>query len=201
MDGEVIYGDMTAKEAEKFPGQIVFNAEDDIHYPVLTVKETLDFALKMKTPRTRPNGVSRKQFEEDYLSLLMKTFGIEHTADTLVGNEFVRGVSGGERKRVSIAEVLVNRASVVCWDNSSRGLDASTALEYTRSIRTITDVIGTTSFVSLYQAGNQIFEQFDKVLVIASGHCIYWGSREGARPYFEEMGFVSRSPFYSCCSY
>ena len=89
---------MTSKEAAKYPGQIIFNAEDDIHYPSLTVKQTLDFALKMKTPRTRPEGVSRKQFEEGYLELLMKTFGIAHTADTLVGNEFTRGVSGGERK-------------------------------------------------------------------------------------------------------
>lgn len=141
----------------------MFNAEDDIHYPQLTVQETLDFALKMKTPRTRLEGVSREQFKDQFLNNLLKTFAIEHTRDTLVGNEFVRGVSGGERKRVSIAEVLVNRASVALWDSPSRGLDASTALEYTRSIRTITDVMGSTTFVSLYQAGNQVYDLFDKV--------------------------------------
>ena len=126
----------------------------------------------------------------DFLDTLLKTFGIEHAKDTVVGNEIVRGVSGGERKRVSIAEVLVNRASVVAWDNSSRGLDASTALEYARSIRTMTDVLGSTSFISLYQAGNQIYDLFDKVLVIAAGECIYWGPRSEARGYFEGLGFI-----------
>lgn len=122
---------------------------------VLTVAQTLEFALKMKTPSIRPDGQSRKEFEAEYLETLLKTFGIEHARDTVVGNENVRGVSGGERKRVSIAEVLVNRASVVSWDNSSRGLDASTALEYTRSIRTVTDVLGSTTFVSLCESSTR----------------------------------------------
>lgn len=158
---------------------------------MLSVAQTLNFALRMKTPTSgaRPSNESREDFENNYGGTLLKTFGIDHTRDTLVGNEFVRGVSGGERKRVSIAEVLANRASVVGWDNSSRGLDASTALEYVRHVRTITNVSGAASFVSLYQAGNQIYELFDKVLVIAAGHCIYWGPRIMARPYFEEMGF------------
>lgn len=189
VDGDVRFGDMDSKAALQYPGQIIFNAEDDTHYPTLTVAETLKFALKMKTPANRPDGVSAKQYEEELLALLLKTFGIEHAANTLVGNEFVRGVSGGERKRVSIAEVLVNRASVVAWDNSSRGLDASTALEFARSIRTLTDVLGCTSFVSLYQAGNQIYELFDKILVLAAGYCIYWGPLKEARPYFENLGF------------
>lgn len=120
----------------------------------------------MKTPSSRPEGVSREDFEKAYLDTILKTLGISHTHDTLVGNEFVRGVSGGERKRVSIAEILVNRASVVAWDNASRGLDASTALEFVRSVRTMTDILGTTSFISLYQAGNQIYDLFDKVSLV-----------------------------------
>ena len=52
----------------------------------------------MKTPRTRLDGISRKRYETEYLDTLLKTFAIEHTSDTWVGNEFVRGVSGGERK-------------------------------------------------------------------------------------------------------
>jgi len=65
---------------------------------------------------------------------------IEHTSNTLVGNEFVRGVSGGERKRVSIAEAFCGQGCVFSWDNSTRGLDASTALDYAKSIRTLTDI-------------------------------------------------------------
>jgi hypothetical protein len=74
---------------------------------------------------------------------------IPHTKNTLVGDEFVRGVSGGERKRVSIAEMMATRARVQCWDNSTRGLDASTALDFVRSLRVMTDILGQTTFVSL----------------------------------------------------
>ena len=74
---------------------------------------------------------------------------ITHTENTLVGDSFVRGVSGGERKRVSIAEMMTTRARVQCWDNSSRGLDASTALDFVRSLRIMTDVLGQTTFTTL----------------------------------------------------
>ena len=75
---------------------------------------------------------------------------ISHTKNTLVGDEFVRGVSGGERKRVSIAEMMATRARVQCWDNSTRGLDASTALDFVRSLRVMTDVLGQTTFITLW---------------------------------------------------
>lgn len=81
---------------------------------------------------------------------LLKMLNISHTHQTLVGDEFVRGVSGGERKRVSIAEMMATRARVQCWDNSTRGLDASTALDFIKSLRIMTDVLGQTTFVSLY---------------------------------------------------
>jgi len=62
------------------------------------------------------------------MDTLLKMLSITHTKNTLVGNEFVRGVSGGERKRVSILEMMATRAHVVSYDNSTRGLDASTAV-------------------------------------------------------------------------
>ena len=67
---------------------------------------------------------------------------ISHTKSTLVDNEFVPGVSGGEWKRVSIAEMMATRARVQSWDNSTRGLDASTALGFVKALRIMTDVLG-----------------------------------------------------------
>jgi ATP-binding cassette subfamily G (WHITE) protein 2 (SNQ2) len=92
-------------------------------------------------------------------------------------------------KRVTLAEALVNRAPVYAFDQPTRGLDASTALEFTQAMRTITDYNKNTTFISVYQAGNQIYELFDKILVIAAGRCIYWGPMKEARGYFEDMGF------------
>jgi len=94
--------------------------------------------------------------------MLLKMFRIEHTRDTMVGNAFMRGVSGGERKRVSIAELLTSRCTVTCWDNSTKGLDASTALGFAQALRDMTDVYKNTTFVSLYQAGEGVYDLFDK---------------------------------------
>ena len=102
-----------------------------------------------------------------------------------MGNEYVRGVSGGERKRVSIAETLATKSTVVCWDNSTRGLDASTALDYANSLRVMTDISNRTTFVTLYQAGEGIYQLMDKVLVIEEGRMIYQGPARDAKAYFQ----------------
>lgn len=161
-------------------------------HPTLTVGQTLGFALDTKTPGKRPHGMSKRDFKEKVTTTLLKMFNIEHTRNTIVGNQYVRGVSGGERKRVSIAEQMVTSASVCSWDNSTRGLDASTALDYAKSLRVMTNIYKTTTFVSLYQASENIYKQFDKVLVIDDGHQVYFGPAKEARSYFEGLGFKEK---------
>ncbi len=96
--------------------------------------------MSVKTPGKLLDGVSPADFRKSVLDVLLKMLNISHTRKTMVGNEFVRGVSGGERKRVSIAEMFCARATVCAWDNSTRGLDASTALDYAKSLRILTDI-------------------------------------------------------------
>ncbi|KAF8469447.1 ABC-2 type transporter-domain-containing protein [Kalaharituber pfeilii] len=193
VDGEVLYGRFGADTfAKRFRGEAVYNQEDDIHHPTLTVGQTLGFALDTKTPAKRIPGMTTAEFKERVINLLLKMFNIEHTVNTVVGNPFVRGVSGGERKRVSIAEMMITKATVCCWDNSTRGLDASTALDYAKSLRIMTNIYKTTTFVSLYQASENIYEQFDKVLVIDSGREVYYGPTREARAYFEGLGFAPK---------
>ena len=111
----------------------------------------MDFALSTKTPGPggRLPGISRHEFNDQVKNMLLKMLNISHTAQTYVGDEFVRGVSGGERKRVSIAEMMATRARVLCFDNSTRGLDASTALDFIKAMRAMTDVLGQTTFATL----------------------------------------------------
>ncbi|KAI0031252.1 ABC-2 type transporter-domain-containing protein [Vararia minispora EC-137] len=194
VSGDVRYAGIDAREMAKFyKGEVVYNEEDDIHIATLTVAQTLSFALSTKTPgpKNRLPGVSRKAFQQEVLQMLLKMLNIPHTANTLVGDEFVRGVSGGERKRVSISEMMATRARVQCWDNSTRGLDASTALDFVKGLRVMTDVLGQTTFVSLYQAGEGIYDLFDKVMVLDHGRQVYFGSPSAARGYFETLGFRS----------
>ncbi|KAF9891259.1 hypothetical protein FE257_004823 [Aspergillus nanangensis] len=193
VDGEVLYGPFDAKTfAKRFRGEAVYNQEDDVHEPTLTVKQTLGFALDTKTPGKRPMGVSKPEFKERVINLLLKMFNIEHTANTVVGNQFIRGVSGGEKRRVSIAEMMVTSATVLAWDNSTRGLDASTALDFAKSLRIMTNIYRTTTFVSLYQASENIYKQFDKVLVIDGGRQVFFGPAAEARSYFESLGFKEK---------
>lgn len=107
VEGDVSYGGTDAKTMKKdFRGEVIYNPEDDLHYATLTVKRTLLFALKTRTPgkESRMEGESRADYMKEFLRVVTKLFWIEHTLNTKVGDEFVRGVSGGEKKRVSIAE-------------------------------------------------------------------------------------------------
>jgi ATP-binding cassette subfamily G (WHITE) protein 2 (SNQ2) len=184
VEGEVSYGGISAKKQKKqFRGEVNYNPEDDSHMANLNVWQTLSFALKNKTKKNEKGDIPV------ILDALLKIFGISHTKYTPVGDEYVRGVSGGERKRVSIAETLATKSTVVCWDNSTRGLDASTALDYAKSLRIMTDISNRTTFVTLYQAGEGIYEVMDKVIVIDQGHCIYQGPAREARQYFIDLGF------------
>lgn len=191
--GNVSFGSMTAEEAKSYRGQIIMNTEEDIFYPTLTVEDTINFAARNKVPHRLPPGTTRKQYTRDNKDFLLRQAGISHTAHTKVGDAFTRGVSGGERKRVSILECLTTRASVFCWDNSTRGLDASTALEWIKAMRVMTGVLGLSTIVTLYQAGNGIYEHFDKVLVLNEGKQIYYGPRENAVPFMEDLGFLRAS--------
>ena len=191
IQGDVHYGSMDHKEAAKFRGQIVMNTEEELFFPTLTVAQTMDFATRMKVPFHLPSDMEKPaDFQRESRDFLLRSMGISHTHDTKVGDEYVRGVSGGERKRVSIIETLASRGSVFCWDNSTRGLDASTALEYTKGVRAMTDIFGLSSIVTLYQAGNGIYDLFDKVLVIDEGKEIYYGPLKEAKPFMEGLGFV-----------
>lgn len=117
----------------------------------------MDFVTRLKNPHhVQSTAASAEDYEKGTKEFLLQSMGISHTAGTKVGNEFVRGVSGGERKRVSIIETMASRGSIFCWDNSTRGLDTSTALEYAKAIRAMTDTLGLSSIVTLYQAGNGI---------------------------------------------
>ncbi|ETN41231.1 uncharacterized protein HMPREF1541_03166 [Cyphellophora europaea CBS 101466] len=192
VEGDVSYGGTDAKRmAKDFRGEVIYNPEDDLHYATLTVKRTLRFALQTRTPgkESRLEDETRSDYVKEFLRVVTKLFWIEHTLGTKVGDEFIRGVSGGERKRVSIAEAMITRASVQGWDNSSRGLDASTALEYVQSIRALTNMANVSTAVSLYQAGESLYQLVDKVLLIDGGKCLFFGRAEDAKQYFLDLGF------------
>jgi ATP-binding cassette, subfamily G (WHITE), member 2, PDR len=142
----------------RFPGEVIYHAETEIHFPQLTAGETLLFAAHARAPPNRFPGVSREQYAVHMRDVAMAMFGLTHTITTRVGNEYIRGVSGGERKRISIAETALCGSPLQCWDNSTRGLDSSTALEFVRTLHASTRYTSSTAIVAIYQAGQAIYD-------------------------------------------
>ncbi|KAI9448645.1 ABC-2 type transporter-domain-containing protein [Russula earlei] len=190
VEGEVHYDSLTPEDISKhFRGDIIYCPEDDIHFPTLTVDETLRFAAKMRAPHNRFEGRTRDEYVTTTTDILVTIFGLRHTKNTPVGDSAIRGVSGGEKKRVSISEALTLRSAIAAWDNSTRGLDASTALEFVRALRIATDVSHPSTIVSIYQAGESLYEHFDKVCVLYEGRMAYFGRADQARQYFIDLGY------------
>lgn len=175
---------------QHFRGDFIYNAETDTHFPHLTVGQTLKFAALARTPSNRIKGVTREQYATHLRDVTMATFGLLHTMNTKVGDEYIRGVSGGERKRVSLAEAFLNGSALQCWDNSTRGLDSATALEFIKTLRNHAKISSVCCFVSLYQASQNAYDLFDKVTVLYEGRQIYFGPIGKAKQYFISMGFV-----------
>ncbi|KIK61032.1 hypothetical protein GYMLUDRAFT_166677 [Collybiopsis luxurians FD-317 M1] len=183
------YDSLSPQEIRKsLRGDVQYCPEDDVHFPSLTVEDTLRFAARTRAPQAR-TGETREEYITAMTEVLMTIFGLKHARKTPVGDAAIRGVSGGEKKRVSIAEALATRMRLGSWDNSTRGLDSSTALEFGRALRIATDIDRLSTIVSIYQASESLYELFDKVCVIYEGRMAYFGPADQAKQYFIDLGY------------
>ncbi|KAK0449820.1 pleiotropic drug resistance ABC transporter [Desarmillaria tabescens] len=191
VEGDVRYDSISPGELEKhYRGDVQYCPEGDTHFPTLTVEQTVSFAAKTRSPRAHMGlATSEDEYSELVTDVLCTVFGLRHARKTPIGNASIRGVSGGEKKRVSICEALAARSCIGLWDNSTRGLDSSTALEFVRALRIATDMMRLTTIVSIYQAGEPLYRLFDKVCVIYEGKMAYFGPACAARQYFIDLGY------------
>jgi ATP-binding cassette subfamily G (WHITE) protein 2 (SNQ2) len=120
VQGTVSYDSLTPEQvAHHFRGDIQYCPEDDVHFPTLTVEQTIMFAAKTRAPSVRLEGQNRRDYVEFITDVLTTIFGLRHAKDTPVGDAAIRGVSGGEKKRVSISEAMATRSVVNAWDKLS----------------------------------------------------------------------------------
>ncbi|CAG8940173.1 unnamed protein product [Penicillium salamii] len=189
VNGEVSYGAISAQEmTNELKSEVVYSSEDDVHFATLPVKHTLDFGLSLRKPANSP--MKDCQFSAELSTKLLGALGIDHTKDTIVGDSFIRGVSGGERRRVSLAEVMSVNSTLVSWDNPIRGLDSSSALEFLRLLKRMSRATGMTNVVTLYQASESMYREcFDRTIVMYDGRMIFSGKVGDAKRYFEDLGF------------
>ncbi|THU63614.1 hypothetical protein C4D60_Mb01t17680 [Musa balbisiana] len=120
---------------------------------------------------------------------LSQILGLEVCSDTMVGDEMLRGISGGQKKRVTTGEMLVGPARALFMDEISTGLDSSTTFQIVNSLRQSVHILGGTAAISLLQPAPETYELFDDIILLSDGQVVYQGPRENVLEFFESMGF------------
>ncbi|KAK9269029.1 hypothetical protein L1049_000797 [Liquidambar formosana] len=187
----------------------------DEHIAELTVRETLAFSARCQGVGTgydtlmellrrekelniKPDpdidilmkAAVLKGLKEDIVTnYILKLLGLEDCADAMVGNEMMRGISGGQKKRVTTGEILVGPANALFMDNISTGLDSSTTFQIIKSIRQSIHILNKTALISLLQPAPETYDLFDDIILISEGQILYQGPREYVLEFFESMGF------------
>ena len=124
---------------------------------------------------------------------IIAELGLERCKDTIIGGQFKRGVSGGERKRVSIGHELLVDPSLLFLDEPTSGLDSTTAL---RIIKTLQDLAkgGKTIVTTIHQPSSTVYHMFDKMILLSEGHLLYYGNAQKAMDYFASVQFSPPFP-------
>eukprot|EP01031_Cornospumella_fuschlensis_P034568 gene34568-41858_t len=202
LSGDVYYNGDNIKSHSKFIINKVadYIEQADMHEPTLTVEETLQFAWMCSTGGAHSyarakDAVSAGMLDQDNVGLSMvknnlAALGLKGCKDVYVGNAMIRGISGGQKRRVTVGEMLVCPRPVKMMDCISNGLDTSTAYDIVRAIRAENKILGTTCLISLLQPPPDVFNLFDEVIMLHEGHVIYHGSRENIMDYFASLGYV-----------
>ncbi|KAG6582857.1 ATP-binding Cassette (ABC) Superfamily [Phytophthora cinnamomi] len=206
MEGQVTYNGTPANDMQKHLPQFVsYVTQRDRHYSLLSVKETLEFAhactgggLSKRDEQHFINGTpeenmaaldaARAMFKH-YPDIVIQQLGLDNCQNTIVGDAMTRGVSGGERKRVTTGEMEFGNKFVMMMDEISTGLDSAATFDIITTQRSIAKKFRKTVVISLLQPSPEVFELFDDVVILNEGHVMYHGPRAEALGYFEGLGF------------
>ncbi|KAB2609616.1 ABC transporter G family member 26 [Pyrus ussuriensis x Pyrus communis] len=184
--GKVTYNDIQYNPALK--RRIGFVTQDDVLFPQLTVEETLVFAAFLRLPSTMT-----RQEKYARVEMIVKELGLERCRHTRVGGGFIKGISGGERKRTSIGyEVLVD-PSLLLLDEPTSGLDSTSANRLLLVLQGLAKG-GRTIITTIHQPSSRMFHTFDKLLLISEGYPVYYGMAGESLEYFSSLRFIPEIP-------
>ncbi|CAA6653938.1 unnamed protein product [Spirodela intermedia] len=214
VSGEVSYNGL--KLDEFVPAKTsAYISQYDLHIPEMTVRETLDYSARFQGVGSRAEimkEVSRREkqagiipdseidtymkaisveglersLQTDYI---LKIMGIDICADTMVGDSMTRGISGGQKKRLTTGEMIVGPTKALFMDEISTGLDSSTTFQIVKWLQQLAHITEATLLVSLLQPAPETYELFDDVILMAEGKIVYHGPRDHILEFFEECGF------------
>ncbi|KAK4836183.1 hypothetical protein QYF36_019619 [Acer negundo] len=172
-------------------------SQNDLHMADMTVRETLDFSSRCQGVGNRAEimmEVSRREKEagivpDPDIDTYMKILGLDICADTLVGDVMIRGISGGQKKRLTTGEMIVGPTKALFMDEITNGLDSSTAYQIVACVQQLVHITDSTSLVSLLQPAPETFDLFDDIILMAEGKIVYHGPRDNVLGFFEDCGF------------
>ncbi|KAI5004286.1 hypothetical protein ZWY2020_031529 [Hordeum vulgare] len=163
--------------------KIAYVTQEDIFFSQLTVRETLSLAAELQLPDTM--SPERK---EKYVDDLLFRLGLVNSADSIVGDAKVRGISGGEKKRLSLACELIASPSVIFADEPTTGLDAFQAEKVMETLRQLAED-GHTVICSIHQPRGSVYSKFDDIVLLSEGEVVYMGpAKEEPLKYFASLG-------------
>ena len=166
----------------KYNRNVAYVMQDDILFPNLTVKQTLKY-----TANLRLQHLSELE-RENIVEQLINDFNLIKVSDKRVGNQEIRGISGGERKRVNIANELLSYPKILFLDEPTSGLDTSTSNSIMSRLKQMTKT-GISIVVSIHHPSSEIYKMFDKLIFLSQGNTIFYGKRSRARQYFKTLGY------------
>ncbi|GAW82969.1 ATP-binding cassette sub-family G member 2 [Plasmodium gonderi] len=169
------------KHIKSYMGYVL---QDDYFFSRLTVYETIEFTAKLKL------DIRDKKKLSQLVHSVLDIMSLTHVKDTIVGDAFIRGISGGQRKRLSIANEILSNPPLLLMDEPTSGLDSSSALSLVECIQRIAKISNTTIISSLHQPSSQVFAKFDRLIAITNGYIIYHGKTANLNKYLKKVGFI-----------
>ncbi|TMW67517.1 hypothetical protein Poli38472_011137 [Pythium oligandrum] len=206
LEGEITYnGTQQHDIIKRMPQYVSYVTQRDHHFATLSVKETLEFAhtccggeLSERAERYFINGTpeenklgldAARAMYKHYPEVVIQQLGLENCQNTIVGNAMLRGVSGGERKRVTTGEMSFGNKFVNLMDEISTGLDSAATYDIIKTYRSLAKKLRKTVVIALLQPSPEVFALFDDVMILNQGRVMYHGPRNQALGYFEGLGF------------
>ncbi|KAK7289602.1 hypothetical protein RIF29_03356 [Crotalaria pallida] len=184
--GTITYNDVPYTPAVK--RRIGFVAQEDVLFPELTVEETLVFSAFLRLPTSMS-----KQQKYAKVDDTIKELGLERCRHTKIAGGFLKGISGGERKRTSIGYEILVDPSLLLLDEPTSGLDSTSANKLLLTLQGLAKA-GRTIITTIHQPSSRIFHMFDKLLLISEGYPIYYGKARESLEYFSSLRFVPAIP-------
>ncbi|GKB78451.1 ABC transporter G family member 9-like protein, partial [Tanacetum coccineum] len=160
-----------------------FVTQDDVLYPHLTVTETLVFTALLRLPKSLT-----KQQKVEQAEAVINQLGLTRCKTSIIGDALVRGISGGERKRVSIGQEMLINPSLLFLDEPTSGLDSTTAQRIVSTLWELTRG-GRTIVMTIHQPSSKLFYLFHKVLLLSEGNPLFFGNGSEIMDYFQSIGF------------